>query len=92
MKSTKIQTLHPIPGKTNKNIDTAKYNVVRENLIAILAKAELTHTDLMEALYNRIKDNFVGGVQWYGEVVKLDLEARQIITRTKSKPEKYKLK
>jgi hypothetical protein len=46
----------------------------------------------MEALYNRIKDNFEGGIQWYGEVVKLDLEARNIIERTGSKPEKYRLK
>jgi hypothetical protein len=46
----------------------------------------------MEELYSRVKDNFEGGVQWYGETVKLDLEARQIIERTKTKPEKYKLK
>ncbi len=46
----------------------------------------------MEELISRVKDDFEGGVQWYGETVKLDLEARQIIERTKSKPEKYKLK
>ncbi|MBK6634890.1 MAG: hypothetical protein IPG38_11780 [Chitinophagaceae bacterium] len=46
----------------------------------------------MEELYRRIKDNFEGGVQWYGETVKLDLEARNLIERTKTKPEKYKLK
>jgi hypothetical protein len=45
----------------------------------------------MEELYARIKDNFEGGVQWYGETVKLDLEARNRIVRTLSKPEKYKL-
>ena len=59
--------------------------------MAILAEAELTHTDLMEALFSKVKDDFEGGVQWYGETVKLDLEARQIIERTKTKPEKYRL-
>jgi len=44
----------------------------------------------MEELYNRVKDNFKGGVQWYGETIKLDLEARKLIERTKTKPEKYR--
>ena len=92
MQAEKIQTLHPVPGKINKHIDRAKYEVIKKNLVAILEKNELSHTDLMENLYRRIKDSFQGGVQWYGEVVKLDLEARNIIERTKSKPEKYKLK
>jgi hypothetical protein len=39
-----------------------------------------------------VKDNFEGGVQWYGKTVKLDWEARKLIERTKAKPEKYKLK
>lgn len=45
----------------------------------------------MEELYVKVKDNFNGGIQWYGETVKLDLEARKLIERTKIKPEKYKL-
>lgn len=45
----------------------------------------------MEALYAQVQDIFGGGVQWYGETVKLDLEAREIIERTNSKPEKYRL-
>ncbi len=91
MKEEQIQTLHPQPDKTNKKISLAKYIQIKDALLEILAKNELTHTDLMEALYAKVKDVFVGGVQWYGETVKLDLEARKIIERTKSKPEKYKL-
>ena len=91
MKEELIQTLHPQEGKTNKRISLKKYNFIRENLLAILSKTELTHTELMEALYARVKDNFEGGVQWYGETVKLDLEARKLIERTKTKPEKYRL-
>ena len=91
MKAEQIQTLHPIPGKTNKKIALAKYEFIKEHLLSIIAEMELTHTDLMEELYARVKDNFEGGVQWYGETVKLDLEARNIIERTKTKPDKYRL-
>jgi hypothetical protein len=92
MKPIMIQTLHPLSGKTNKKISLEKYNYIKDNILAILSASDMTHTDLMEALYARIKDEFDGGVQWYGQTVKLDLEARQIIVRTKDKPEKYKLK
>lgn len=92
MKAEVIQTLHPIKGKTNKKISLDKYTFIKGNLLAILSKFELTHTELMEELYSRVKENFEGGVQWYGETVKLDLEARNIIERTKTKPEKYKIK
>ena len=89
MKREQIQTLHPQPGKTNKRISLDKYNVIRQNIIMILANAEWTHRELMEKLYENMKDSFDGGVQWYGETVKLDLEARKIIERTNTKPEKY---
>lgn len=92
MKPTLIQTLHPQAGKTNKKISLDKYNYIRAELLAILSEVELTHTELMEALFSRVKNDFEGGVQWYGETVKLDLEARQMIERTKGKPEKYRLK
>lgn len=91
MKEEIIQTLHPQDDKTNKKISLTKYNFIRENILAILKDKELTHTELMEELYVKVKDNFNGGIQWYGETVKLDLEARKLIERTKIKPEKYKL-
>lgn len=91
MSEEQIQTLHPLPGKKNKRISLQKYIVIKEQLLKILSKKELTHTELMEALYSRVKDTFEGGVQWYGETVKLDLEARKIIARTSTKPEKYRV-
>ena len=91
MKEELIQTLHPQSNKTNKKISLNKYVFIRENIVAILTDFEPTHTELMEELFSRVKDSFEGGVQWYGETVKLDLEARQIIERTKTKPEKYRL-
>jgi hypothetical protein len=92
MKDELIQTLHPQLNKTNKRISIVKYNFIKEHLLTILAEGEFTHTELMEELYTRVKDTFEGGVQWYGETVKLDLEARKVVERTKSKPEKYRLK
>jgi hypothetical protein len=92
IKEEQIQTLHPVEGKKNKSISVSKYNFMRENLIQIISQKELTHTELMEALYSRVKNDFIGGVQWYGETVKLDLEARKIIERTNTKPEKYRMK
>jgi hypothetical protein len=91
MKEEQIQTLHPQADKSNKRISLAKYIQIKNALLGILYKRELTHTELMEELFAKVKDTFVGGVQWYGETVKLDLEARKAIERTKSKPEKYRL-
>ncbi len=91
VKPEMIQTLHPDKTKTNKRIPLEKYNFIKANLLAVLKKTELTHTDLMETLYQRVKDEFEGGVQWYGETVKLDLEARGILERTGKKPEKYRV-
>jgi hypothetical protein len=92
MKDEKIQTLHPNSSKTNKRISLVKYTIIRDKILEILEGKEVTHTELMEELYVRIKDSFEGGVQWYGETVKLDLEARDLIERIKTKPEKYRLK
>jgi len=91
-KKEQIQTLHPEAGKTNKKISLEKYTMIRKHILKILAKQELTHTELMEELYSNVKDIFEGGVQWYGETVKLDLEARNILERTPTKPVKYRLK
>ncbi len=92
MKEDLIQTIHPQPGKTNKRISIEKYNVIKENILSILIEVELTHTELMEKLYDSVKGSFEGGVQWYGETVKLDLEARKIIERTETKPERYRIR
>lgn len=76
MKTETIHTLHPDPAKTNKTISLAKYEQIRAGLLLILAEHVVSHTELMEMLYQSVKETFVGGVQWYGETVK---------------PQKYKL-
>jgi hypothetical protein len=51
-----------------------------------------SHTELMSALERKLKGKFDGNVSWYGETVKLDLEARRIVERTGAKPQKYRLR
>ncbi len=60
-------------------------------MLSLLAKKTPTHIEMMEAIYEKLKDKFEGNVHWYSETVKLDLEARKLITRTADKPQRYKL-
>ena len=91
MAAEKILTKHPL-GKSGKNISKQKYDAVREAILSALKNRELTHTELFEQLHKRLKSKFSGSVSWYGETVKLDLEARKMIERMPSKPQKYRLK
>ena len=86
-----IQALHPDPTKTNKKILLKKYELVREHLLAVVALGKITHPYLMEQLHASVKNLLEGNAQWYGETVKLDLEARHIIERAGTKPDKYRL-
>lgn len=88
---TKILTKHPL-GKSGKNIDKDKYETLKKAIVAALRGKELTHTELFDTLNRHLKDKFEGNINWYGETVKLDLEARKIIERTSSKPQKYRRK
>ena len=91
MAEEKILTKHPL-GKSGKNIDTQKYETLKEAIVSALQSKELTHTELFNKLNKSLKSKFSGNISWYGETVKLDLEARRIIERTSSKPQKYRVK
>ncbi|MGH9709109.1 MAG: DUF6958 family protein, partial [Candidatus Acidiferrales bacterium] len=84
MPEGKILTKHPL-GKSGKNIDTRKYEVMKKAIVSGLRNKELTHTELFNHLGRNLKGKFSGNVSWYAETVKLDLEARKIIERTGSK-------
>jgi hypothetical protein len=86
-----IKTLHP-QGKTGRTISKQKYDIVKEALLSVMKDTELTHNELFAKLDEKLKGKFDGNIGWYGETIKLDLEARQIIERTSSKPQKYHLK
>jgi hypothetical protein len=91
MTEEKILTKHPL-GKSGKNIDKEKYETLKEAILSALRNQELTHTELFDQLNKSLEGKFSGNISWYGETVKLDLEARKIIERTSSKPQKYRLK
>jgi SOS response regulatory protein OraA/RecX len=91
MTEEKILTKHPV-GKSGKNISKQKYEALREAILAALQNRELTHTELFNQLNKRLRSKFAGNISWYGETVKLDLEARKMIERTSSTPQKYRLK
>jgi hypothetical protein len=91
MAEEKILTKHPL-GKSGKNISKQKYDTLSKAILSALQNSELTHTELFDQLNKRLESKFAGNISWYGETVKLDLEARKIIERTSSKPQKYRLK
>jgi hypothetical protein len=86
----KILTKHP-QGKSGKNISRQTYDLFKDTVFSILKNRELTHTELFDQLNKKLKGKFSGNINWYGETVKLDLEARKLIERTDSKPQKYRL-
>ena len=87
----KILTKHPL-GKTGRNISKQRYDVLKQAIEGVLRIKDLTHTDLMDQLNRKLKGKFSGNISWYAETVKLDLEARRIIERTSSKPQRYRLR
>ena len=91
MTAEKILTKHPL-GKGGKNIDRKKYATFQKAILSALRKNDLTHTELFSCLNKNLKGKFSGNISWYGETVKLDLQAKKIIERTASKPQKYRLK
>ncbi len=91
MTEEKILTKHPL-GKSGKNINKQKYETLKKAILSALRNKELTHTELFNQLNKSLKGKFSGNINWYGETVKLDLEARKIIERISSKPQKYRVK
>jgi hypothetical protein len=91
MAEEKILTKHPL-GKSGKNIDKQKYETLKKAILSALRSKELTHAELFKQLNRKLNKKFSANISWYGETVKLDLEARKLIERTSSKPQKYRRK
>ncbi|MGH2574380.1 MAG: DUF6958 family protein [Ignavibacteria bacterium] len=91
MNEEKILTKHPL-GKSGKNVSKETYGLFKQAIQSALKDKEFTHTELMDRLNKGLKSKFSGNISWYGETVKLDLEARKVIERTGSNPQKYRLK
>jgi len=91
MAEEQILTKHPL-GKRGLKISKQKYEAIKRAMLSALRNRELTHTELTHAVVEQLKGRFAGNISWYGETVKLDLEARKAIERTASRPQRYRLR
>jgi hypothetical protein len=91
LESEKVPTRHP-QGKRNQPVDKRDYQTFKTAILSALRRHELTHTELLNELTASLEGKFSGNVGWHVMVVKLDLEARKLIERTSSSPQKYRLK
>ncbi len=73
-----------------ENLKAAKYNIIREAILAVLPEGGwMSFADLEDAVRARLRDQQVpqklfpkpGSVRWYCKAVQLDLEARGEIQR-----------
>jgi hypothetical protein len=88
----KILTLHP-DGKQGVNINKEKYETIRQAILSILGdQRETLFKDLAAEVERKLESDFDGSISWYVTTVKLDLEARGLITRVpKSSPQRLRL-
>lgn len=88
----RILTLHP-EGKRGVSISKAKYDLIKVALLDCLKGNEMTHENLMACITKKLQSKFEGSMKWYGEAVKLDMEARGDIERAPGKKrELYRVK
>ena len=77
MTTGKILTLHPDPEKTGVNIDRVKYDTVREAAFSVLKREKAMKSMVfLQAIADEVGPGFDGSAAWYGESIKLDMEAR----------------
>ena len=88
----KTRTQHP-EGKKGVSISKRKYETVRASILRCLqAGKQLAYTELAKCVGEDLSGRFEGSVNWYVEVVKLDLEATKVIERVpKTSPQLYRL-
>jgi len=91
----KVQLKHPA-GKKAISMDKQKYSALEKSVLNCLkANGESTHSEILKTItedFEKNKIKFAGSIEWHMEWVKLDLEARQKITRIADMtPIKFKL-
>ena len=91
----KIQLKHP-SGKKAIKMDKQKYSAIEKSVLNCLkVKGESTHSEILKTITEDFKKGkilFEGSIEWHLEWVKLDLEARRVITRkADTTPIKFKL-
>ena len=78
------------PGKTS-NVNAEKYHAMRKVLLKVIPKSEtgMTQKEMQLAILPHLSEElWPGGSKsaWWAKTVQLDLEAKGLLFRTKSKP------
>ena len=78
------------PGSA-KQVDRAMYEAMKQAFLKVLPKSApgLTFDELAQAVLPHLPDNlYPGGAKagWYTKAVQMDLEAKRIIARAKTRP------
>lgn len=85
----KIQLMHP-QGKKAVRMDKGKYELLKAEILNYLNEnSEGSFSEIVQSVAENFKNKnlrFGGSLKWYLEWVKLDLEARKIITKSTKKP------
>jgi hypothetical protein len=68
----KILTKHPT-GKNGVNMTKQKYDTIRKSILDSLGKNEMSYSNIAQAVKDGLVNSFQGSIEWYVEVVKLDL-------------------
>ena len=93
MTELRILTMHP-KGLKGVNILQRRYDLIKEFILdKIVLHKEITYQKLSALAIDELRYSFDGKVGWYLVVVKLDLEARNIIERIpKTSPHQLRMK
>jgi len=78
----------------NRQHKVDKYDLLTSEMVQYLtANTDGTFSEISKSIFQSLNDRKIilnGSLNWYLEWVKLDLEARQVITRVpKTSPQKY---
>ena len=91
MPEDKIQLSHP-DGKKMPKIDRIKFEKTRSAILACLKGKALSHAELIACLKGSLNGKIDGNISWYGESMKLHLEAIGAIERFEdARTTKYRL-
>jgi hypothetical protein len=86
---SKILTEHPL-GKKGVTMAFDKYEKVRAGILEAIHHLETpTYPEIVDFLKAKWGNSFKGSIPGLTEVVKLDLEARKLIKKLMTKPERY---
>ena len=82
------------PGKVTR-VDAAMYEAMKQAVLAILPKASpgLTEAEIRERVVAHLPEElFPGGAKagWWAKALQLDLEAKGLVAREKSKPLRWR--